>query len=162
MPKFTLRPETPEDHDFILQLYASTRADEMALLPWSAEQKSDFLAQQAHLQHQHFHSHYPNAEFSVVMQNHQAVGRWYVERNFTHWQVIDIALLPEYRNQGLGGHLLQTLLTQAQSTGQTVRLHVEQTNRAMRLYLRLGFTVVEERGFYWLMECLPARLKESQ
>ena len=39
---FALRPETEADLPFLMQLYASTRAEELAAVPWSAEQKAAF------------------------------------------------------------------------------------------------------------------------
>ena len=70
-------------------------------------------------------------------------------------RIIDIALLPEHRNGGIGSRLLRGLLDEAAEAGKPVRIHVEQLNPAMSLYRRLGFTRIEERGVYWLMEWRP-------
>ena len=64
----------------------------------------------------------------------------------------DIALLPEHRGAGIGGRLLQDLLTEAAASGKRVSIHVERFNPAMRLYERLGFTKQEEVGVYFRME----------
>src|SRR5438132_13302161 len=42
----TLRDETEEDESFLLELYASTRAHEIALVSWTDEQKKTFVAMQ--------------------------------------------------------------------------------------------------------------------
>ena len=75
-----------------------------------------------------------------------------VDRGEVEIRLVDIALLSQHRNVGIGSALLKDLLSEAQSTGKPVRLHVETSNRAMRLYERLGFTVLEERGIYQFME----------
>jgi ribosomal protein S18 acetylase RimI-like enzyme len=64
--------------------------------------------------------------------------------------LIDIALLPQYRNQGIGSTLLRELLADAARAGCAVSLKVENTNPAARLYERLGFQTVDEDGMYAL------------
>ncbi len=62
--------------------------------------------------------------------------------------LVDISLLPEARGSGLGTAILKDLV--AAETG-PVQLHVERTNRARRLYERLGFEVVETQPIYLRM-----------
>ena len=58
-----------------------------------------------------------------------------------------IALYPEYRGQGLGGAMLAKLLEALRVDGWArVSLSVQKANRALRLYKRLGFVTVEDRG----------------
>ena len=42
----TLRPCTDDDLPFLLEVYASTRADEMAIVPWTDEEKQAFVRMQ--------------------------------------------------------------------------------------------------------------------
>ena len=69
---------------------------------------------------------------------------------------MDIALLPEHRNRGLGGALVRELLDEAAAAGCLVSLHVEENNPARRLYQRLGFRDVADVSFYKLMHWEPA------
>jgi len=69
--------------------------------------------------------------------------------------LIDIALLPEHRGQGVGGELMGDLLAEGEEKGLPVTIHVERFNPALRLYERLGFRHVEEQGPYYLMEWRP-------
>jgi ribosomal protein S18 acetylase RimI-like enzyme len=71
--------------------------------------------------------------------------------------IVDIALLPQQRNRGVGSAILQDLLTEAERMQCQASIHVEQENRARRLYERLGFEPVENRGLYVLMEWRPRR-----
>lgn len=153
MQTISLRKETNEDKALLLTIYASTRAEEMALIPWSIKQKNAFLAMQFDLQHRHYHENYPDAEFAIILINNNPAGRWYLNRGPEIFHLIDISLLPHYRNQGVGSYLLKTLITEAREHQKIVRLHVETTNKAMRLYQRSGFIAIEEHGFRWLMEC---------
>lgn len=154
MPEQTLefRPISDADLPFLQALYASTRADEMALSGWSQEQIAAFLALQFRAQHAHYQTHYPSARFDLILQNRQAIGRLYLDQWDDEYRLIDIALLPEYRNQGLGTRVLHDILAQAASEDKVVRIHVEHFNPALRLYQRLGFRQLEDKGVYLFME----------
>lgn len=141
-----------EDHEFLYRVYASTRQEELATVPWTAEQKEVFLRSQFSLQHQHYQKYYADAAFDVILCAGEPAGRLYVFRSPGEIRIVDIALLPEHRGAGIGGRLLQDLLTEAAASGKRVSIHVERFNPAMRLYERLGFTKQEEVGVYFRME----------
>lgn len=149
------RPIRPADEPFLRRLYFSTRADEMAMVPWSEEEKSQFLGMQFEAQHKFYQDTFTEAEFLVVQRRGDPIGRLYLDRRDDEIRLIDIALLPETRGQGLGGTLMRDVLAEAASVGKKVRIHVERNNPAMRLYDRLGFRNVEEQGPYYLMEWTP-------
>jgi len=149
------RPAADDDRPFLRDLYASTREDEMRLVDWTKEQKDEFLTQQFTAQHDYYHQQLPEAEFLVVEQRGKAVGRIYLDRRETELRLVDIALIPEMRNQGLGKALLLDLLDEARAVDLPVSIHVEQHNPAMRLYLRLGFRPIEDKGVYQLLEWRP-------
>jgi len=146
----------------LYKVYASTRADEMAQVPWSAEQKRAFLDMQYNAQRQHYLAHYPTAAWLVIQQGDAPIGRMIVERSAGEILLMDIALLPEQRNAGIGSGLVQDLMAEAGQAGKTVRLHVEFFNPALRLYERLGFVKIGEAGIYFEMEWRPTPGKGNQ
>lgn len=150
-----LRAITAGDADFLYSVYASTRADEMARVDWDSEQKEAFLRMQFHAQSQFYVENYPGAEFQVITLNDQPVGRLYVHRRKDEIRIMDIGLLPESRNLGIGSALLQDILEQGKNLNLPVTIHVEQFNPALRLYKRLGFRQKEDKGVYLLMEWSP-------
>ena len=153
MPKqYALRPMTDDDMTFLFQVYASTRAAEMAVAPWTDVEKEAFLRQQFDAQHTHYRGNYDGAQWDVIVEGNRPVGRLYVARRPAELRIIDIALLPECRGRGLGGKIVQDLLDEAQANGQTVRIHVECNNPARRLYDRLGFRQIDDLGVYHLLE----------
>jgi ribosomal protein S18 acetylase RimI-like enzyme len=155
-PAITLRPTRPEDMSFLFNVYASTRLEELAPWGWSIEQQTAFLTQQFNAQDHHYHTHYTDAAFDVIFVDDRPAGRLYIARDETQIVIIDIALLPAYRNAGIGSRLLRDLLVQAADSGKVVDLHVEKFNPALRLYQRLGFRPIEDRGVYWFMEWAPS------
>jgi ribosomal protein S18 acetylase RimI-like enzyme len=59
---------------------------------------------------------------------------------------LSIAVLPQYRGQGIGSQLLTYLLERARWHFQAVSLSVSAYNPAKHLYERLGFEVARESG----------------
>ena len=148
----SLRPITPEDEPFLAALYASTRAQELALTNWSDEQKAMFCRMQFNAQTTDYRRNYPDASFDIIERDGAAAGRLLVLRTDEKIHVIDIALLPEHRGAGIGTRLLKELQAEARAAGTKLTIHVEQFNPARRLYERLGFQQVEEKGVYLLLE----------
>lgn len=156
-----LRPEVPEDRTFLYRLYASTRADEMKLVPWNDSQKEAFLRMQFDAQTTHYHRYYPDASYEVILLEEETIGRLYVQRTQDEILLIDITLLPKYRGAGIGGGLLNDLLSEAAAQRKPVRIHVERENPAMHLYTRLGFQKIEDKGIYYFMEWTPGRQRNT-
>ena len=153
----SLRPEADEDVPFLYALYASTRVEELAVVPWTAEEKESFLRFQFAAQRRHYLEHYsgPDTHFDVIVRDGRPIGRWYVTPLEGGLQLVDVALLPEHRNAGIGTALMEELLDRARRRRCRVTLHVEPFNPAKRLYERLGFHDVEQHGVYTFMEWRP-------
>lgn len=155
--RITYRPRREDDEEFLARLYASTRADEMKAVPWTDEEKDQFLRMQFRAQTVYYDDHYDPAEFFLIEQDGRPIGRLYLDDEGEDLHIIDIALLPEMRAQGLGAVLLQELLDRAAGEGKPVSIHVEHNNPAMKLYLRLGFRHVDTNGVYHLMKWEPPK-----
>ncbi|HKP03562.1 MAG TPA: GNAT family N-acetyltransferase [Chthoniobacterales bacterium] len=147
----SLRPITPGDDSFLARLYASTRAEELAVTGWSEEQKAMFCRMQFNAQTADYQRNYPDASFQIIERGGVAAGRLLVRRSDEAVHVIDIALLPEHRGAGIGTKLLKELQEEATAAGKPLTIHVERFNPAMRLYQRLGFRQIEDKGVYLLM-----------
>ena len=152
MAFLSLRPITPEDDSFLAALYGSTRSEELAVTGWSDEDKAVFCRRQFDAQTVHYREKYPGASLQVIEQAGAPIGRLYVARWEREIRIMDIALLPEHRGAGIGAQLLGELQGEARSAGKSLSIHVERFNPALRLYERLGFKQVEDKGVYLLME----------
>jgi ribosomal protein S18 acetylase RimI-like enzyme len=151
-PQLARRAVTDADRPHLFEVYASTRAEELKLVPWSDEQKLAFVRQQFEAQDAYYREHYRDTTWEVVLADGAPAGRIYVARWPQEIRVIDIALLPAYRGVGLGTRLLSEVLEEARAAGKPVRIHVEVTNPARALYERLGFRQVADQGVYLMME----------
>ena len=151
----TLRSVGAGDEVFMLELYASTRADEMALVNWTPDQKEAFLQTQSTAQLKHYRMNYPKAQYQIIERDGTPIGRLIVDRSENPILLMDIALLPDYQRSGIGTTLIQDLMAEAAGKNWSVRLHVETFNPAMRLYSRLGFVKSGEMGIYYEMMWHP-------
>jgi len=160
----SLRTAAPEDRALLRDIYGSTRMDELKQTDWNDEKKSAFVEHQFGAQDDYYRKVYPNSDYSIILFNDVPAGRLYVERNLIPGtiRIVDIALLPDFRNKGIGQFLVQELQKESALSGKTLTIHVEQFNQAMRLYERLGFQKIKEtHGVYYLMEWRPSGLPES-
>lgn len=155
----TLRDTTSADREFLLQVYSSTRAEELAASGWTDEHKAAFCQMQFEAQDAHYRQHYPNASFLVIECDGAPVGRLYVDRWPKEIRIMDIALLPAHRGRGTGTRVLSALMDEAVASGKTLSIHVERFNPALRLYDRLGFRLAEDKGVYLLLEFRPQTLR---
>jgi ribosomal protein S18 acetylase RimI-like enzyme len=151
-----LRPVEPGDKDFLYRVYASTRAEELAVVPWDETQRNGFLRSQFEAQDRWYREHYTRASYEIVLIDGELAGRLYLHRGDSEIRIVDIALLPEHRGNGVGSSLLRDLLAEADAAGKRVTVHVEHLNPALRIYERLGFSIAEDKGVYLFLERLPA------
>lgn len=154
-----LRPVTPADEDFLLKVYGSTRADELAATGWLEVEQRVFIKMQFKLQQQGYGEQFPNAAHDLILFEDQPVGRLLVHRTSDEIRCVSIAILAEHRNRGIGTLLLKGLSREALAAGKTLRLQVEIFNpAAYRLYERLGFIKTGESGTHFSMQWVPGPL----
>jgi ribosomal protein S18 acetylase RimI-like enzyme len=151
-----LRPVAGGDRPFLVELYASLREAELALVPWEGATRRAFVEHQYAAQDAHYRAHYPGAMLDVVEVDGERAGRLYVHRGQSDIRIMEIALLPAFRARGIGTGLLCTIIAEAGASGRKLSIHLEANNPARTLYDRLGFRPVGERGIYVLMERDPA------
>ncbi len=154
----TLRTVTPDDQDFLFQNYVATRADDLTFAGLDERQREFLLKMQFNAQQQSYAAHHPQADHHIVLVDEQPAGRIMVNRTGEAIAFIDIALLPEYRNAGIGTYLIKELLSESVAKNLPIRMHVRKANvGALRLYERLGFSVRGDDGMYLSMEFVPGK-----
>lgn len=151
-----VRAETDADFDFVCALYAQTREEELAAVEWPAAAKRDFLDSQCRLQRDHYLLHYRGADRLLIERGSQPIGRVYVHAKPKEIRLMDIALLRDQRRRGIGTSIVRSLQEEARRLGAELSLHVEPTNPAQRIYARLGFRLVENRGIYDFLSWSPS------
>lgn len=153
--KVVLRPAAAADEEFLLEVYSSTRAEEMARVPWTPEQKNAFVRMQFQAQKQHYAAEYPQASQDIICFNAQPVGRLYMDRGQEKFHILDITVLPRFRGSGVGSVVLKQILAEASRSGKQVSIYIESFNPSLRLFGQLGFERVSEDGFQLLLRWVP-------
>lgn len=148
-----LCPVSASDDPFLLSVYLSTREEELAQAEWQEGQKEMFVRWQFDLQRQEYDSRFPDAAYHVIFVDQQSAGRIWVGTDEEQIRLLDIALLPEFQNRGVGTALLHRLMDDARVSGKALRHMVFMLNsNAKRFYERLGFVTIEDLGAYQHME----------
>lgn len=156
-----LRPAEAADQEFLLAVYAGTRADELSAVSWTTEQKLAFLWQQSHAQGVSYRQSYPDDDFAVITEDGHPVGRVFVGHLSGEIRIADIAVLPEARGRGIGTAVISGLMHDARERGVPLTLYVEEWNPARRLYARLGFRETGGSGLHLSMAWDPQLGPES-
>jgi ribosomal protein S18 acetylase RimI-like enzyme len=155
-PPLTLRPEQSADEPLLLDLYATTRQEELALTNWDAATRAAFVSLQFKAMRQGYANMFPHGQFSIVMLGDLGVGRMVVNRAGHEIRLVDMVLAPNVRCHGIGSRLVHTLQTEARQAGKPLSLHVLKGNRAARFYERLGFSYSGDAGLYHEMTWSPS------
>lgn len=151
----SLCPVEPSHTDFLLKLFNECRPDLELIGGINEKQKEDIIFQQFTLEQEQLIKMYPDVEFNVVMLNEKPVGRIYIHHGETADRILEIGLLAEYRNLGIGRKLITTAIENAIKKNKSVRLQVAWFNqRAYKFYKEIGFRVIENQGVSFEMECI--------
>lgn len=155
-PAIGLRPvDALADHELLVATYASTRAEELASVPWTDPEKDAFIRMQFAAQGSHWREQRPATAWLVIVVDGKDAGRICIDRSGHEIRIVDLALLPDQRNRGVGTRLVRELLDEGAAAGVPVTIHVECRNRARTLYDRQGFEQVGTTGVYDLLERRP-------
>jgi len=147
-----LRPAGPEDEAFILRLYESTRAAELALVPWETAQREMFVRLQSVAQRAHYQAEYPTAEQLLILLDGEPVGRLYVHRRETEIRLLDFSLLPESHTHAAVPQLIRQLMDDARAAGKAVTIHFQPGDLLQGLFEQLDFKPVANNGVHVLFE----------
>ncbi len=156
-----LRPCREADDAFVYDVFCTTWEHEVAALP-NQKLAQHVLRIQHIAQERRFENTYPSFQRYVVMEADEPAGRLYVYETGSGLQIIDLTLMPEYRNRGIGTRILKDLLAYATQEGQTVGLRVERRNEgATMLAISLGFRLVGFDDVENVFEWTPAPVSEQ-
>lgn len=156
MQDITYRPIEESDSSFLFDVYASAQQEELALSGWPKRLQEGFLRQQFEAEKMFFTEQFSQADLRIVLFEGEPIGRLYLDKKVSEIEVLDIALLPEYRNRGIGTELIRDILEEAQECNKAVHIHVRRRNPSVRLYYRLGFYRIADDGNNCLMEWEPS------
>lgn len=104
-----------------------------------------FLRMQHEAQQRSYRQRYPNLRYRIMLAGDQQAGRVATVATDTAVILVDLIVLPDFQNRGIGSTFLRTLQAEAGKKRLPVILTVLQDNRVRRLYERFGFQAVGGR-----------------
>jgi len=159
MSFLAVRPALPQDEGFLWDLYYAVRAPEFAPVAMPAAQKMELIRMQFRGQMASYAAQFPNSCYHIVLLDGQSIGRLWVARNDTEYTLVDVAILPELRNKGIGSALVGRLQQEAQQAKLPIASTVFRFNPgSLRFHQRHGFQIVREDIMYYYMQWVPPPL----
>ncbi len=153
----TWRQAAAEDTPLLFELFCSNKGEELAPLGLTTEQLGPLLQMQFNARHMSYGSTFPHAlDMILCLEDGTPVGRHLIDRQTDCYRSIDLAVLPQHRNRGIGGWAVRQIQQLAQVEGVAMRLRVITQDRAVHLYQRLGFEKIASDEFSFEMEWRPS------
>ncbi len=144
-----------EDDEFLYEVYASSRMDEINEWQWDEQQKQQFLKMQYYCQKVYYKNIYSHLETRIIVSKNEKIGRLLLADFKEKFVIVDLTILPEFQNQGVGTKILVEVQGYAQKHQKDIQLSVYRSNEgAIKLYEQLGFQQVECTDMYIFMEWL--------
>jgi ribosomal protein S18 acetylase RimI-like enzyme len=137
----SFRETTKNDIDFLTSLRRKTMEEHLVnngSIYNDEEQKKRVLL------------HYEKAE--IVIYKNEEIGLIKIDKTASPWIIIQVQILPFYQNNGLGNQILQLVINNANQCSEDIELNVLKSNPAIRLYKRLGFQIVKDKGRAYTMK----------
>ncbi|WP_460505654.1 GNAT family N-acetyltransferase [Hydrogenophaga soli] len=155
----SLRPTLPDDRDFCFNLFSVVKLEELQASHWDEAMLTHMMRMQFAAHEQHHRRAQKAVSDSIVVAEPrrgapQTIGRMIVGRGEV-LHLADLSLLPEFRNLGYGQRLMGELQAEAVAKKLPLQLQCRPSNRALSLYLRLGFVVIDSQPSHLLLEWRP-------
>lgn len=148
-PAVGLRDARPDEEPFLERVFFSTRQALMEALP--PQHREAMLRMQYEAQLHQYKARYPQARHQIILSGLLPAG-YLLYGDGAIGNLVDIALLPQYRSRGIG----TTVIRKLQSKGKPIGLNVATDNPAVRLYQRLGFIEVGRDAMNIRMQWNPS------
>jgi ribosomal protein S18 acetylase RimI-like enzyme len=154
--RITYRPViVPGDDRFLQELYFSTREDLAGVFADETQLRTMLLIQY-NGQRATYSRMYQNASHEIVLLDEKPVGRFLADRRPDSILGVDLALVPDARGLGIGTIVLRRVMEECSARRVPLVFHVLKTNRAQRLYERLGCRIAGEDPTHFYMEWRPS------
>jgi RimJ/RimL family protein N-acetyltransferase len=141
---FTLRPERPEDDDFLFQLFRADNIDVLILMGLPEEMVEQLIQFQYRSQTATYRFMFPEAAFSIIEWEGETIGRLIEHDEEDVVYFVDFVLVPERQSQGLGTAFIRAVMDEWAARGRGTRVKIMFNNEpSLKLCQKLGMTLTE-------------------
>ena len=145
----TTRAATEQDDAFLFGLFRDVRSVEFAQAALAPAQLDLLVNIQYAGQKQSYGAQYP-AGNEIVLLDGKPIGRMWLYRGPAEHHLVDLSLMAEFRNRGIGAALLREAIVAAGAAGVRLCCSVAATNEgSLRFHQRLGFQIVGRDEVYY-------------
>jgi RimJ/RimL family protein N-acetyltransferase len=145
-----LRAVQPDDEEFLISVYASSREQELAMVPWTDEQRYVFAKFQFQAQLNYYQTEFPNSEHSIILSEGEPVGRLFIDRREAQIRILDITILTRHRGKGIGTPIIRHVMDLAGAAGKSVGINLDLFSTSQQTFERLGFKPTEKTDSHTL------------
>lgn len=143
MAGYKLKKSSQSDYEFLRNVHHVTLKEHIEKIwGWSEPLQDDFFKQE-----------FDSNLIQIIQVAKNNVGYLLLNENKESVYVVELLILPEFQNRGLGTQILKDLIAQTEQMNQSLELAVFKVNtRAKDLYLDLGFVIKDQSDTHYLME----------
>ena len=139
MMELALRPVSAADEEFLLGVYADSRARELERVPWDEAVKQAFVRMQFAAQQAHYRLLFPEARHDVILADGVPAGRLYVDRRETEIRILDFGLRADVLGRDIESRLLRDLKAEAEAAGKALSVRLDPDDPLRGLLEGTGF-----------------------
>jgi ribosomal protein S18 acetylase RimI-like enzyme len=142
------RPARNDDYEALYRLHVASMRDYVAATYGWNDQVQESM----------FRDHWARDRpgLRVLLDGDEIVAAYRVDRRAHEIYLGSIEVAPPRQDRGIGTHVIRALLAEARAEHKKLALHVMKVNpRAMALYRRLGFAIVDESTTHYRMVSGP-------
>lgn len=141
-----LRAIEESDKQDVFEIFLNSRPDLLELISYD-NQNENVILSQFDLSQRYLDCRELDTRYVIVYEN-KTIGTLYLRINEKKIEVVSFAILPLFRNKGIGTYILNEIINKYSDEFE-IRLNVAwYNNEALKLYLRLGFEEIEDLGVY--------------
>lgn len=144
MSQYKLWTSESTDYEFLKNVHHQTLKEHVSgIWGWDELEQDKFFSED-----------FQTGQLHLIEGSGKSVGYLQLNQSPSEIYIVNLLILPEFQNQGLGSQIIKDLIVKAKKMGQSLKLGVFKVNtRAKSLYSRLGFKTYEETKTHYLM-CL--------
>lgn len=149
MTAVSTRAATEQDEAFLFELFKAVRSADFGHLALPPAQLEMLLNLQYAGQKRTYRARYPEGD-RIILLGESAIGRIWLHEGPAEHHLVDIALLPEFQNCGIGSALVGAALAAARSAKVPLRCSIAVANQgSLEFHQRLGFRVTGRDEVYY-------------
>ena len=152
---FDLRPVTPSDNAFLLNLFGATKKRELDYTTLNKAQRQAFVNSQYKARKVHYEEFFADAEDAVIIVENRKIGRLCLCQTDEELRIIILELHPKYMKKELRQMMMNFIEQKGVDANIPVRVQVEKLSQWLDFMLERGYQKTDSTDTHFHLELLP-------